>query len=276
MKTIVDGNVNLCTEAFGKPENPALLLIMGAGCSMLWWEEPFCEIMADKGFFVIRYDNRDTGKSTSYKFGEPGYTFEELSDDAIRILDGYNINKSFVMGMSMGGMLTQMLALRNPNRLNGIILLSTMYFAEGADQLPYSSDEVNSFFETPFSSNNFNEIVEHTVLQWSITAKSKRPHNDDNIRKISRRDIQRAINYESRNNHAVAKVTGDELTRIAEIKIPTLVIHGTEDVVIPYIHGKMLAKTIPNAVLCTIDGAGHEIHPNDYNFIAENIVNRFL
>jgi pimeloyl-ACP methyl ester carboxylesterase len=71
MKMIVDGNINLCTETFGKQENPALLLIMGAGCSMLWWEEPFCELMANKGFFVICYDNRDTVKSTSYKLGEP-------------------------------------------------------------------------------------------------------------------------------------------------------------------------------------------------------------
>jgi pimeloyl-ACP methyl ester carboxylesterase len=135
MKMIVDGNINLCTETFGKQENPALLLIMGACCSMLWWEEPFCELLANKGFFVIRYDNRDTGKSTSYKPGEPGYTFEELSDDAIRILDGYNIKKAFIMGMSMGGMLTQMLSLRHPNRLSGIILLSSIYFAEGSDQL---------------------------------------------------------------------------------------------------------------------------------------------
>jgi pimeloyl-ACP methyl ester carboxylesterase len=132
------------------------------------------------------------------------------------------------------------------------------------------------FFEMPFSSKKINELIEHTVLQWSITGKSKCPHNNEHIREISRMDIQRAINYESRNNHAVAKVTGDELTRISEIKIPTLVIHGTEDVVIPYIHGKMLAKTIPNATLYTIDGAGHELHPDDYNFVAENIVKNFL
>jgi pimeloyl-ACP methyl ester carboxylesterase len=227
---------------------------MGAQCSSIWWEDSFCKRLADKGFYVIRYDNRDTGKSTCYPIGNPGYTFEELADDAIKVIDAYKIDKSIIMGMSMGGMLAQMEALRNPQRLNGIILMSSMYFAEGADSLPYSSDEVNAFFENsskPLQSKD--ELINRAYKMQLITRKSRLPKDETHIYELAKKDVERANNYASCINHALAKVAGDELTKISEINIPTLVIHGTDDVVIPYVHGQMLAKTIPNATLCTLD-----------------------
>jgi pimeloyl-ACP methyl ester carboxylesterase len=276
-KEITFNNVTLYSENFGLENNPTLLLIMGAGSSSIWWEDCFCEMLSEKGFFVIRYDNRDTGKSTCYMPGKPEYTFEEMADDAIQVLNAYNKEKAIIMGMSMGGMLAQMIALRHPERLNGIVLLSAMYFAEGADNLPYSSDEVNAFFESfsqciPKTKENF---LKRALEQQLITRKSRRPKDIEHIRELVRVDIERANNYASTVNHACAQVTGDELTCIAEIKTPTLVIHGTDDVVIPYIHGEMLAKTIPEAVLITLEGAGHELHPFDYEHIIESITNKF-
>ncbi|EGL15736.1 alpha/beta fold hydrolase [Paenibacillus sp. HGH0039] len=129
-------DMELCTESFGNPAHPAVLLIMGATASMLWWEEDFCRLLAEKGFLVIRYDNRDTGRSVSYEPGQPGYTFEDMADDAIAVLDAYEVEKAHFAGMSMGGMLIQIIALRHPHRVQGISLLSTMYFGPGWEELP--------------------------------------------------------------------------------------------------------------------------------------------
>lgn len=276
-KTVKFKQVSLYSQCFGDPGKPAILLVMGAASSMIWWETPFCQLLADKGFFVIRYDNRDTGKSTCYPPGSPEYTFEELADDAIRVLDNYKIQKAIIMGMSMGGMLAQMTALRHPERVCGIVLLSSMYFAEGAENLPYSSQEVNDFFADfgQKEPENDEELIEYSVAQWQITSKSSRSKDLEHTRDMIRQDIKRAHNYASRINHSFAQVTGDELGRIFKIQAPALVIHGTEDVVIPYIHGEMLAKTIPESILYPMEGAGHELHPQDYVPVAEQIVSRF-
>jgi pimeloyl-ACP methyl ester carboxylesterase len=104
--------LEIATEAFGDPTHSPVLLIMGAMASMLWWPEGFCERLANHGRYVIRYDNRDTGLSTKYPPGEPRYTFDDMVDDAIRVLDGYAIPAAHVVGMSLGGMIGQIAALK--------------------------------------------------------------------------------------------------------------------------------------------------------------------
>lgn len=270
-------DVNIYTESFGSIENPAILLIMGAASSLVWWEEEFCKKLVDAGFFVIRYDNRDTGKSTCYPPGKPGYTFEEMADDAIYVLDAYGIEKAIIMGMSMGGMLTQMIALRHPDRVKGIVLLGSMYFAEGAEKLPVYSKEVKEFFETygKVEPKDDDELLEYAFKQWSTTNKSSRFHDEDHIRKLIKIDMERANDYRSRVNHSYAQVTGDELFNIDKISLPTLVIHGTEDAVIPYIHGEMLKKTIKGAAFHVMKGAGHELNKEDYDDVIDNILKIF-
>ena len=102
---ITANGVDLCTESFGSPADPALLLIMGATASMIAWPDAFCEKLAAGGRFVIRYDSRDTGRSTVYPPGTPPYTLEDLADDAIGVLDAYGIDRAHVAGMSLGGMI---------------------------------------------------------------------------------------------------------------------------------------------------------------------------
>jgi len=274
-KTVKFNDISLYTESFGEPTNPAILLIMGAASSLIWWDEKFCLKLVDKGFFVIRYDNRDTGKSTSYPVGKPDYTFEEMSDDAIQVLDAYHIEKAVIMGMSMGGMLAQMIAVRHPERVSGLVLHAAMYFAEGAENLPVFSPEVQKFFDDygNYQPVGFRAQVDYAFKQWQVTHQSERVNNLDEIYQMIELDVSRAIDYNSKLNHSFAQVTGDELTRIKEIKCPTLVIHGTVDNVIPHIHGEMLSKTIPNARLLSLIGAGHELHQDDYELIVDNIIN---
>lgn len=106
---------DIVSESFGSSKDPTILLIMGAMASMSWWPEAFCRQLAGRGRFVIRYDNRDTGLSTKYPPGAPPYTFEDMVDDAMRVLDDHRIARAHVAGMSMGGMLAQGVALKYPN-----------------------------------------------------------------------------------------------------------------------------------------------------------------
>lgn len=274
-KTVQFNEVSLYTESFGDIKNPTILLIMGAASSLIWWDVKFCEMLVDKGFYVIRYDNRDTGKSTSYPVGKPAYTFEEMSDDAIQILDAYHIEKAMIMGMSMGGMLAQIIAVRHPERVSSLVLLASMYFAEGAEKLAVFSPEVQKFFDDygNYQPVGYRAQVDYAFKQWQVTHQSERKYNLDEIYQMIELDVSRAIDYNSKLNHSFAEVKGDELTRIKEITCPTLVIHGTVDNVIPHIHGEMLNKTIPHAKLLSLVGAGHELHPDDYDVIVHNIIN---
>src|SRR5687768_14047024 len=117
--------VELCTEPFGDPADPPVLLVMGIGASMLWWEEDFCLLLADGGRFVIRYDHRDTGRSVTYEPGRPEYTGSDLVADAAGVLDAYGIAAAHVVGVSAGGAFAQLLALGFPDRVLSLVLISS-------------------------------------------------------------------------------------------------------------------------------------------------------
>src|ERR671937_1991657 len=123
---MVEANgVELCTESFGDPADPPILVIMGVGASMLWCDERFCRLLADGGRFVIHYDHRDTGRSITYEPGRPGYTGADLVADAVGVLDAYEIPAAHVVGVSAGGAFAQLLALAFPARVLSLVLIST-------------------------------------------------------------------------------------------------------------------------------------------------------
>jgi pimeloyl-ACP methyl ester carboxylesterase len=144
-RTIEVDGVELCTEAFGDAGDPSILLIMGMGGSMLWWEEGFCRTLADGGRFVIRYDHRDTGRSVTYERGKPGYTGGDLITDAVGILDAHGIPGAHIVGVSMGAALAQLLALDFPDRVLSLVLISTSSALPGHRDLPRSTDELGQF-----------------------------------------------------------------------------------------------------------------------------------
>lgn len=117
--------IDICTESFGNPKNPAILLIMGATCSMVYWDEEFCEQLANTGKFVIRFDNRDVGRSVAYEPGTSNYSVTDMAEDAIGVLDSYHIDKAHLFGMSLGGMIAQIAAVKHPERILTLTLLAT-------------------------------------------------------------------------------------------------------------------------------------------------------
>jgi pimeloyl-ACP methyl ester carboxylesterase len=137
--------VELCTEPFGDPADAPILLVMGIGGSMLWWEEGVCRMLADGGRFVIRYDHRDTGRSVTYDPGRPGYTGADLVADAAGVLDASGIPAAHVVGVSAGGAFAQLLGLDFPDRVLSLVLISTSPATPGDRELPASTEDFARF-----------------------------------------------------------------------------------------------------------------------------------
>lgn len=269
---IKSGNVDICTESFGNPANPPILLIMGATASLVWWEQEFCERLADKGFYVIRYDNRDVGKSTTYPAGESQYSTLDMADDVLAVMDSYNLDSAHLAGMSLGGMLAQIVAIRNPERVKTITLIASGIW-DDKPELPTIDPAVLEYHAIAGTLDWTNEqdVIQYLAGGWRILNGSRHPFDEKRTYKLAQAEVKRANNLLSMFNHSML-AGGDELYgQASKIKAPALIIHGTEDKVLPFEHALEMKKTIPNSTLLEIKGAGHEIHPLDWELIVEAI-----
>ena len=266
-------NVEICTESFGNPKNPAVLLIMGAMSSLDWWDEDFCLRLAEHERFVIRYDHRDLGRSTTYPSGTSNYTITDMADDAIGVLDAYSIDKAHIVGMSLGGMIGQILALRYPDRIDSLTLIASSVFGTEAEKLPPMDQRILDYHTKSASIDwsNQEETVPYLAGGWKILSGTK-PYEEKRMYKLAEREAARAKQLPSRFNHALLQGGGQYYDRLSEITIPTLIIHGTEDPALPYEHGLALAKAIAHANLIALDRTGHEVHSEDWAQIIESIV----
>jgi pimeloyl-ACP methyl ester carboxylesterase len=268
----VDG-VALCTESFGDPADPPILLVMGSGASMLWWEDGFCRRLADGGRFVIRYDHRDTGRSVTCEPGRPDYTGAELLGDALRVLDGYGIPAAHLVGVSAGAAFAQLLALAHPGRVLSLVLISTSPATPGERGLPPATERYRQFFATASVDWSDDEsVVEYLVSQARVLSGAKRPFDDEAARALVRRDVERAHDIASSENHAVVAEADVPSEQLASIAVPTVVIHGMDDPMFPLEHGRALAGEIPGAELLILDGAGHGVERADWETIAYAII----
>src|SRR3954468_18237165 len=171
--------VDLCTEAFGEATNPALLLVMGIGASMLWWDEAVCRMLAGHGRFVIRYDHRDTGRSTTYEPGHPGYTGRDLVLDALRVLDGYGLRAAHLVGVSAGAAFAQLVALEFPERVLSLVLISSSPATPGDRGLPAPTAEFIRFVtSTEVDWTSRQSVVEHLMAYTRLLTGSQRPFDE--------------------------------------------------------------------------------------------------
>jgi pimeloyl-ACP methyl ester carboxylesterase len=262
---IVQANgVDLCVESFGDPDDPAILLIMGSSASMDWWEDEFCERLAAGPRFVIRYDQRDTGRSVSYEPGAPRYAFEDLVADAVGLLDTFSLASAHLVAISMGGAIAQLVALDHPDRVASLTLISTGPASPGPDDpdLPTMSEEtVARFAEAPEPDwSDRAAVIDHTVHLARVSAGSVPPFDEAAFRDLAGRVFDRTVNIASTMKNHNAIDGGDRWrNRLGELSMPTLVVHGTEDPVVPYGNGIALANEIPGAELLTLEGTGHEL-----------------
>ena len=271
---MVEANgVELCSEAFGDPADPPVLLIMGIGGSMIWWEEGFCRMLAKGGRFVVRYDHRDTGRSTTYPVGSPGYTGTDLLADAIRVLDVYDIPAAQIVGVSAGGGFAQELALDHPERVLSVVLISTTFATATGRSLPGPTAEFGSFVATArVDWSDDDSVVEYMVGYQRMLAGSERPFDEPALRELVRRDIERARDYAAVQNHDSIQDDGGDYPPVSSIAVPTLVIHGTADPMFPIGHGEALAEEVPDARLLRLKGAGHGVLRADWEPIVAAIL----
>ncbi|MGG1572048.1 alpha/beta fold hydrolase [Fictibacillus sp. NRS-1165] len=265
--------VEICSESFGNPENPPVLLIMGAMASLDWWDDEFCQRLADQGRFVIRYDHRDVGRSTIYEPGTSNYTITDLADDAMGVLDAYSIQKAHIVGMSLGGMIGQILALRFPERVLTLTAIASSVFGTEQEKLPPMDQRILDYHTNSASVDwsDRQSVIAYLADGWKTLAGSK-PFEQKRMNKLAVREVNRAKQLPSRFNHGMLQGGGEYFDRMGEIRVPTVIIHGTEDPALPYEHGLALAKSIPYAELVTLEGAGHEIHSEDWGKIIDSVV----
>jgi pimeloyl-ACP methyl ester carboxylesterase len=267
-RMIEANGVDLCTEPFGNPGDPPVLLVMGVGASMLWWEEGFCRMLADGGRFVIRYDHRDTGRSVCYEPGRPEYTGADLVADGVGVLDAYDIPAAHVVGVSAGGAFAQLLALDFSDRVLSLVVISTSRALGGGRELPPPTEEFGRFVSTArVDWSDAESVIDYLVDYWRVLAGGVRPFDEAAIRRLIRRDVERAGDFAAARNHDVLADGESSHERLSSITVPTFVIHGTADPMFPLEHGQALAEEIPHARLLTLEGAGHGVYRPDWETI---------
>jgi len=269
-KTIEYNSIELFTESFGSPDTPCVLLIMGASASMVWWDGAFCRRLADKGFFVIRYDNRDTGCSTTYEPGTTPYSVMDMAEDAVQVLAGYGIERAHLVGMSLGGMLAQIIALEHPEKVASLTLIASSVWAD-LPELPGISEKILQYHASAgnIDWNNEQETARYLAEGWRLLCGSRHPFDTEQAYALAATEIKRARNLLSMFNHA-ALAGGEALYgRVGEIEAPALIIRGTEDPVLPFEHALALQRLLKHGQLLTLEGGGHEIHRQDWNLILD-------
>jgi pimeloyl-ACP methyl ester carboxylesterase/SAM-dependent methyltransferase len=256
------GGVDLSVETFGERDAPPILLIAGAAESMESWDSDLCQLLASEGRFVIRYDHRDTGQSTSWPPGAPGYTGRDLVADAAGLIDILAGGRAHLVGLSMGGAIAQQLAVEHPERVATLTLMSTS--PGPADDLPPVAERLRSVFAEPAPEPDWNDVdavIEHVVEGYRPYA-GPGCFDEAAVREAARRMVARTPNHgASAGNHWLLEGAGDVRSRLSEVGAPALVIHGSQDPLFPLGHGEALAREIPGAELLVLDGVGHQAPP---------------
>jgi pimeloyl-ACP methyl ester carboxylesterase len=264
--------IELEYDHFGNPTDPALLLIMGFTAQMVAWDEEFCRQLADRGHFVIRFDNRDCGLSTKLH-GVPSnsdavimaammetemppvpYTLSDMAADAMQVLDHLNIERAHIMGASMGGMIAQTVAIEHSHRVKTLISIMSQ---PGELTVGQPTQEAMELIVTPAPSNRDEYIA--FAPKWQLW-QSKKYRSDELSIKAAIRDFDRS-NYPEGGPRQMAAIyaSGSRAEGLQKLQVPTLVIHGTEDQLITPSGGERTAELIPNSTLLMVDDMGHDM-----------------
>ncbi|ADD40420.1 alpha/beta fold hydrolase [Stackebrandtia nassauensis] len=266
-KLVHVNDVDLCVETFGHPDDPPVLLIMGTAAPMDSWPTGFCERLAARDRYVIRYDSRDTGQATSFEPGKPSYRAADLTNDALGLLDALDIPAAELVGVSMGSGIGQELAVSHPHRVTTLTLLGSSPLGSHSYQLPGPSAELGRWLADPGPPPDWSDraaVVERLLADLRLYHGSV-TMDEDAWRELAERIVDRTTDMAACTlNHWVVlndPSSGDGEPDSSQITVPTLVLHGTEDPLFPYPHAEALAALIPNARLVPMDGVGHQELP---------------
>jgi pimeloyl-ACP methyl ester carboxylesterase len=275
--------IELEYDTFGDASNPALLLIMGLGVQMLGWDERFCNTLAERGFFVIRFDNRDIGLSSKIEGGPvpnplqlmagdystASYTLDDMGDDTAGLLDALDIGAAHVVGVSMGGMIGQTLACRHPER---VLSLTSIMSSTGSRETGQPKPEVLMAMITPVPSDR-DGYLDATVNMFKLIGSPAYPPDEAELRALIGASYDRSY-YPAGFLRQLAAIaaSGDRSGAISSIAAPTLVIHGEDDPLITLSGGEATAAAIPGSKLVKIPGMGHDLPPQLWPQFVDAIV----
>jgi pimeloyl-ACP methyl ester carboxylesterase len=274
MARVTANGIHIEYETFGEPASTALLLIIGLSNQLIEWDDALCENMAKQGYHVIRFDNRDSGLSARFEAAgrpdilrtmealmnnesvTPPYTLEDMADDAAGLLDALGIEKAHICGMSMGGMIAQTFVIRHPARA---ISLTSIYSTTGNPDLPGPEPQAMEVVITPPPEDR-EEFMEHYVKIYRTFAGAGIPFDEEYHRKLGAHYFDRAFYPEGTGRQLMAiMLQENRKTALSELSLPTLVIHGDQDPLVPFACGKDTAEAVPGSKLMIIEGMGHEL-----------------
>lgn len=274
MTAITANGITIEYDTFGSDREQPLLLIMGLGAQMTRWPENFCDMLADAGHYVIRFDNRDVG--LSHKFEEAGipdmmeifaqaqagepvsapYSLSDMAADAVGLLSALEIEQAHICGASLGGMVAQMVAIEHPERT---LSLTSIMSSTGNPELPPSTPEAQAALLSPAGTTR-EEVTSRAVAVNKVIGSPEYPADADEIRARAEADFDRAFHPAgvARQMAAVA-ATGNRKPRLTDVEVPTLVIHGKADPLVPVEGGIDTHEAVRNSRLHLIDGMGHDL-----------------
>ena len=274
MPDVTANGIRIAYDTFGDRSHPAILLIAGNGAQTLFWDAAFCEALVQNGLFVIRFDNRDAGLSTKFDAAgapdimaaiqaamagnpvEAAYSLDDMADDAVGLLDALGIEKAHICGASMGGMIAQALALRHPGH---VLSLTSIMSCTGNPEVPQGKPEAIAAVVAP-PPRERGAYVAHNMNVWRKIWSPGFPFEEERARTFLEQSFDRCYCPEGMARQNVAVIAGgNRKAALAAVRVPALVIHGTDDPLIPVEAGKDTAQAIPGARLLTIAGMGHDM-----------------
>ncbi|MFJ7664951.1 alpha/beta fold hydrolase [Lysinibacillus sp. NPDC097162] len=289
MNILKVNDVELAYDSFGNENDEAVILIAGLGTQMIRWTDSFCRILAARGFRVIRFDNRDVGCSTHFSHyptlnfdalatalmsgqrPDIPYTLDDMSNDAIGLLDALSIDCAHFVGRSMGGMIAQIAASEYPKR---VLSLTSIMSSSGNPALPQTAPDVMAMMTKP-APNPFEDeagFLAHSLSFAKRIAGTGYPFEEEAYRALILEEAHRAYDPGSVGRQIAAiAVSGDRRPMLANIKVPTLVIHGVDDPMFVMACGEDTASAIPGAELMLVDGMGHDLPHQLYKVIVDGI-----
>jgi pimeloyl-ACP methyl ester carboxylesterase len=264
--------IDIVYDTFGETSAPPMLLIMGLDCQLIAWDEEFCAALAGCGYWVIRFDNRDIGLSTKFDEAgipdilammqgariQPPYTLRDMAADAVGLLDALAIESAHVVGVSMGGMIAQEMAIHYPDRVR---TLTSIMSTTGDPTLPPPRPEAAAILVTPAPTDR-EGYVEHSLQTWRVLNGPVFPIDEEGDRAVAGRSFDRGLSPAGTARQLAAILgSGSRKEALAAVRTPTLVIHGDADPLVPVEGGIDTAEAVPGAKILIIEGMGHNLPP---------------
>jgi pimeloyl-ACP methyl ester carboxylesterase len=274
--------IEIAYEEIGDPADPPMLLIMGLGMQLIHWDRELCELLAGRGFRVIRFDNRDAGHSTKIEDGpkpnvwaaflgrtkSASYTLDDMAADAFGLLDHLGIERAHLVGASQGGAIAQTMAIRRPDR---VLSLASLMSSTGKRRLATPRlRAMGVLLSRPPRERE--AYIEHSVRLWKRLDTPEYPMDEQRLRERVAAAYDRSFYPRGVPRQLLALLaSGDRTRQLCKLRIPTVVIHGDMDPLVPYRAGKATAAAIPDAELVTIEGMGHVLPPEAWPRILDAV-----